>query len=98
MRITYSRVVTSVGLAMIMLVVALAPIGLPGPISVDAGHDDPATSHLIPGHVAKSGRIVRNVILGAPIPVCTDHYPESAKIATGSGLGRDGLALITLRR
>ena len=81
MRITYSRILTSFGLGVIMLVMALAPIGLPPPTSVDASHDDPATSHLLPGDDAKAGRIVRNVILGDGIPVCSDDYPKSTKFA-----------------
>ena len=81
MRITRSRILTSFGLALIMLVIALAPLGLPPPTSVDAGHDDPNTSHLLRGDDAKAGRIVRNVILGDGIPVCSDDYPKSAKFA-----------------
>ena len=78
---SYSRLVTAFSIAIIMLVMALAPIGLPSPTAVDAGHDGPTTSHLIRGHGAVDGRIVRNVILGKPIPVCSDAFPESAKAA-----------------
>ena len=78
---TYSRLVTSFSLGLIMLVVAMAPIGLPPPASVDAGHDNPATSHLIEGIKPTAGRIVRNVILGNPIPVCSDDLPISTKAA-----------------
>ena len=76
MRITYSRVVTGFSLGMIMLVVALAPTGLPAPASVDAGHDDPTTSHLTP-----DGYIVRNVMFRITIPVCSDDLPLSTAAA-----------------
>ena len=78
---TYSRAVASFGIAMIMLVVALAPMGLPPSANVEAGHDGPATSHLIDGGWFISGRIVRNVIVGNAIPVCSDDLPESTKTA-----------------
>ena len=73
---TYSRLVTSFSLALIMLVISLAPIGLPPPASVDAGHDDPTTSHLTP-----DGYIVRNVMFRITIPVCSDDLPLSTAAA-----------------
>ena len=83
MGLTYSRLVTSFSLGLIMLVVAMAPIGLPPPANVDAGHDGPTTSHLLETERYKTtgGRIVRNVILGNAIPVCSDDLPLSTKAA-----------------
>ena len=82
---TYSRTVAIACFVVIMLVTALTPIGLPRATSVDAGHDDPTTSHLTEGFGAVDGRIVRNVILGNPIPVCTDVVPSSALVAVPNG-------------
>ncbi len=78
---TYSRTVAIACFVVIMLVTALTPIGLPRPTSVDAGHDNPVTSHLIDSKKTTGGRIVRNVILGNPIPVCSDDLPISTKAA-----------------
>ena len=83
MSMPYSRVVVGFGLGMLMLVVALAPIGLPPPANVDASHDGPTTSHLLEPdrHGRNAGRIVRNVIVGNAIPVCSDDLPISTKAA-----------------
>ena len=80
---TYSRAVAVLCFIVVMLITALPPIGVPGPATVDADHDEPATSHLRdPAKFPKTGgRIVRNVILGDPIPVCTDDLPISTKAA-----------------
>ena len=78
---TYSRAVAILSFVVVMLITALTPIGLPRPTGVDAGHDDPATSHLHENGPLTSGRIVRNVILGNAIPVCSDDLPISTKAA-----------------
>ena len=84
---TYSRAVAILCFVVVMLITALTPIGLPGPTTVEADHDQPATSHLRdPDEFPKTGgRIVRNVILGNPIPVCTDVVPLSALVAVPNG-------------
>ena len=83
---TYSRLVAVLCFVVIMLITALTPIGLPRHTSVDAGHDDPATSHLsdINMFPLAGGRIVRNIIEGNLIPVCSDAFPISTKAAIAS--------------
>ena len=62
-----------------MFVVTLAiPAEFPGRAGVNAGHDDPGTSHLSHGYIA------RNVVLGNPIKVCTNVFPISSARAIGS--------------
>ena len=80
---TYSRSVAVLCFIVVMLIAALTPIGMPGPTTVDADHDQPATSHLRdPAKFPKTGgRIVRNVILGDPIPVCSNDLPISTNAA-----------------
>ena len=80
---TYSRSLAVLCFIVVMLITALTPLGMPGPTTVDADHDEPATSHLLdPAEFPMAGgRIVRNVILGDPIPVCTDVVPLSALAA-----------------
>ena len=61
-----------------MFVVTLAiPAEFPGRAGVNAGHDDPGTSHLSHGFIA------RNVVLGNPIKVCTNVLPTSTELAIG---------------
>ena len=80
---TYSRLVAVLCFVVIMLITALTPIGLPRHTSVDAGHDDPATSHLtdLIDFDLAGGRIVQNVIKGDAIPVCSDDLPLSTNAA-----------------
>lgn len=48
---------------------------------IEAGHNGPDNSNLFDDSLSYGGYIARNVVLGSPIPVCSDDYPESTKAA-----------------
>ena len=80
---TYSRTAAVLCFIVVMLITALTPIGLSSPTRIEAGHDDPTTSHLsnVDDYPIAGGRIVRNVILGEAIPVCSDDLRLSTQAA-----------------
>ena len=75
-------------LAAALLITTLVSIGgllldlTSGPPTVDADHEDP-TSHLTDTtkFPLAGGRIVRNVVEGVTIHICSDVYPISTKAA-----------------
>ena len=80
---SYTKALAGFVFIVIILFAALAPIPVSRYKSVESGHDHPATSHLTQGTRKADGRIVRNVILGNAIPVCSDELPISTAAAAG---------------
>ena len=67
-----------------VMALGFIPSQWPTTPAVQADHDDPRTTHLLrdPDDPDDThGRIVRNIIDGNGIPVCSDHYPVAAGYA-----------------
>ena len=80
---TLSRALTVSSLTVIVIISAWLHTAMPRPPTVDAGHDNPASSHLtdLIDFDLAGGRIVQNVIKGDAIPVCSDDLPLSTAAA-----------------